>query len=166
MIFPDEASRLVYRVSGSTITVAPGASAKIYTDAAGTNLLFTLVVDDQSRLPVFDVPGSGDTLYASVDNGPITPIYARTDDRLDALAADLAVVARAVSTLIGDGIATSFTFRHGRGTRDVMTAVRQTAAPEAYVFPTIEAGPDPLNEVVVRFNTPPALNQYRLVVMG
>lgn len=70
------------------------------------------------------------------------------------------------SALVGDGAALTYTVAHNRNTRAITVSVREAAAPEAFVFPTIEAGLDPLNQIVVRFNTPPSVGQYLVVVMG
>lgn len=107
---PDEGSRLVYRVVGGSLIPTPGVAAVFYSDVAGTILAdirdsnglavaSTLTVDSYSRLPIFQMPDGVDTVYVSVSGGPVTPVYARTDDRIDALvAADTAADAAAKST--------------------------------------------------------------------
>jgi hypothetical protein len=100
LIFPDEGSRTVQAVdaSGRFVSVK-GTSFLVFTDAAGTVLAdlrdaagavlptaSTLTLDPYSRIPLFQGPSDGtDTLYVSINSGPITPVYARQDDRIDAL---------------------------------------------------------------------------------
>src|SRR4051795_2544528 len=87
----------------TAILSAAGDTVTVYTSAAGSppplaNIVTypggvaisgsTLNVDTNSQLPLFQGPNdSSDTLYVSVNGGPIVAIYARIDDRLDALAA-------------------------------------------------------------------------------
>lgn len=97
LIGPDEASRLVYRTDGTAR--AQGLVATVYADSGGSQLadILTLAdaaitgsqvsVDAHSMIPLFKFPDGADTVYVSVNGGPVTAAYARTDDRLDALAA-------------------------------------------------------------------------------
>lgn len=78
---------------------AAGFTALVYSDSGATTLadLLTypggvaisgssLTVDSNSQLPLFQGPNDGsDTLYVKVNGGPASAIYARIDDRLDAL---------------------------------------------------------------------------------
>lgn len=103
LLFPDEGSRLVLGRSGVTATYRAGYAAVFYTDAAATTLAdvrvydgtatpgaayagSSVTIDAYSMLPVVWGPDGVDTLYVVVDSGPAWPVYARTDDRLDALA--------------------------------------------------------------------------------
>jgi hypothetical protein len=103
LIGPDANSRLVYAVAGTRLQPAVGATAVVYSDAAGTVLAdiaayqpgnpgtpgavisgSTVTVDATSQLPLFWFPASGaDTLYVKVDGGPVTAINADYDSRLD-----------------------------------------------------------------------------------
>lgn len=100
LLFPDEASRLVYRINGADIETAQGAQAIFYTDPAATTPAdlreydgtltpgdvipsSALTVGGASLLPLFWGPDEADTLYARVDLGPITAVYARPDARFD-----------------------------------------------------------------------------------
>lgn len=123
LVFPDEGSRLAYRITtGKALYGAPGSVAVLYQDAAATvpatdcraydgtptpggvaiGPSFTL--DAFSRLPIFWGPDGLDTLYVMVDSGVVSPVYARTDDRLDTLttgvtsAAAAAVAAQSTAT--------------------------------------------------------------------
>lgn len=98
LVFPDEGSRLVYTSDGVLRPVAAGTAVGVFTDAAGTvpaaitaHVSYptsvagsTVLVDAYSRLPLFVGPDGVDTLYVSV-NGPVSPVYARADDRMDSL---------------------------------------------------------------------------------
>lgn len=124
LIFPDEGSRLVYRVTGgSGLLGAVGTNVTIYSNAAATVLAdlriydgtptpagpivgSIIVTDAYSRLPLFWGPDGIDTVYAVVaTGGPIDPVYARTDDRIDANAA--AIAAEAVTRAAADATLTS-----------------------------------------------------------
>lgn len=97
--FPDEGSRLLYSVSaGKLAAFIEGTVIFLYADAAGTTRADCqhpngvavstndpLLVDGYSRMPLFKGPDGVDTVYAQVNGGPITPVYSRFDDRLDAL---------------------------------------------------------------------------------
>lgn len=93
-MFPDD--RLAYSLTSGVIRGAVGRVATIYSDAAGTvladilnedgsaNPTSTLTVDAYSRLPLFQGPVDGtDRLYGRIGTGPVVPLYARVDDRLD-----------------------------------------------------------------------------------
>lgn len=105
LVFPDEGSRLVFRMTGSgkPLLSAAAGVATIYADSAGLTLAdiqtvegvtvvsSTLTVTAASQLPLFLGPDGVDTVYCSVDGGPLAPVYARNDDRLDSLEAKLVV---------------------------------------------------------------------------
>ena len=120
-IFPDEGSRLAYRLSGAgrPILSAAGGTAVVYTSEAATTLAdiqtlegvtvsgSTLTVTAYSQLPLFLGPDGVDTVWVKIDGGPAAPVYARTDDRLDELAsgvvADLTGVVRSVNGVLPNG---------------------------------------------------------------
>lgn len=96
-VFPDEGSRLVYDVASGGL-LPTSTIVDLYLDAAATQPATDLLdadggaltagfvrLDAYRRLPLFSGPDGVDTLYAVVAGGPVTPIYARTDDRLDSL---------------------------------------------------------------------------------
>jgi hypothetical protein len=111
---PDESCRVVYVNSGTNAgkATAQGMSAPLYADLAGTTAAdvqttlgaaieeSTVIVDAYSKLPLFLFPEGVDTVYTSINGGPIVPLYARADDRLDALAA--AATAEAVARAAAD----------------------------------------------------------------
>lgn len=113
LIGPD--ARVVFVTSGPNRgkAAAPGMSAPIYADEALTmaadiltvggdavpNSTFT--VDSNSMLPLFQFPDGADTVWTSINNGPAVPLYARTDDRMDAIAAQLAGISIAVPAPTG-----------------------------------------------------------------
>lgn len=105
LLFPDEGSRLAYRVRGSDLRAVADSTATLYSDAAGTILAdvrsydgtltpgpvipgSVVTVDAYSRLPLFWGPDAVDTLYAVIYGGPPAPVTARFDERIDALEAE------------------------------------------------------------------------------
>lgn len=138
LLFPDEASRLVYRIgSGGQMLGAAGQPVTLYSDPAGTTfadlraydgsatpgaaILNGLVITDGfALLPMFWGPDGVDTVYANPPAGSsLVPVYARTDDRLDTLAGRLTAVegtasglGTAAATLVvdnGDGTVSFYT---------------------------------------------------------
>lgn len=102
LVFPDEGSRLVYRALGNSLVSAAATAVTFYTDATATVLAdirvndgtntpgagiagSALTTDAYSRIPLFWGPDAVDTVWAVVSGGPASPVYARTDDRLDAM---------------------------------------------------------------------------------
>lgn len=100
LVGPDEASRLAYRIRSSdgALLDAVGLLATVYSDAAATTLASIqthpggaaisgsqLNVGTDSLIPLFKFPDGVDTVYVKVGSGAAYPLYARTDDRLDAL---------------------------------------------------------------------------------
>lgn len=84
LIFPDEGSRLAYRLVGGRLEGAVGAEVKVYTDLAATQLFATLTVDSQSLIPIFFGPnGTQDILYVKVSNGPVKAIFAQSASLAD-----------------------------------------------------------------------------------
>lgn len=104
LVGPDDASRLAYGIRKDRLLYATqGLTATVYSDAAGTILadILTypggsaitgskLTVSSDSLLPLFQYPDGVDTVYVSVNGGPVVAVYARTDDRLDAAVATMA----------------------------------------------------------------------------
>lgn len=100
---PSEASREVKTIvatNGSTKGLFKSKAtrpATFYLDQAATQLAdilledgtpvvdSTVTIDAYSMLPIIQFPDGVDTLYAVIDGGPAWPVYAREDDRLDAL---------------------------------------------------------------------------------
>jgi hypothetical protein len=108
LIGPDEASRTVFLTSGSNKgkAQAQGMSVPLYADAALTTPADvrsttdgviagtppTVTVDVYSQIPLFKYPDGVDVVYTSINGGPPVPLYARTDERLDDLAARAAAL--------------------------------------------------------------------------
>jgi hypothetical protein len=96
-IFPSDT--LAYGLQGNLFIGKPGMKVYIYTDILGTLLADIqdmangalagsyVTVDSSSQLPLFQGPNTGvDTLYAKPEGGAaVQIIYARVDDRLDAM---------------------------------------------------------------------------------
>lgn len=107
LLYADPGSHLVYQLAGRSVRSAAGMVATLYSDAAGTTLAdiaaydpltpntpgavigsSQLTVNSDSLLPWFWGPASGlDTLYVTVNGGPLTSINAYYDPRIDALEA-------------------------------------------------------------------------------
>jgi hypothetical protein len=101
---PDESVRAVYLPDGKIL--AQGRSVVIYADADGEELAdiqtlagaaiadATLVVDSYSKIPLFKFPDGVDTVYCSVTDGvtdgPIVPLSANVDSRIDSFASSYA----------------------------------------------------------------------------
>jgi hypothetical protein len=71
---------------------------------------------------------------------------------------------RRVSQTIGDGSATQYTITHNLNTRDVHVSVFRTSGAFDEVLVDKEA--TTVNSVTIRFATAPALNAFRVVVLG
>lgn len=101
-----------------------------------------LTTDAYSRLPLFWGPDSTDTVYAKiagaaaeeesfftpVPSGPIVPVYARTDDRLDALSTSSSTNTAAIAS-------EATTRAAADATNATAAAAAQTTANAAYVKP-------------------------------
>lgn len=131
LFFPDEGSRLVY--NPTTGRPARGVTVLVYTDAGATALASilteaggavpgsALTTDAYGLIPLFQGPNDGtDTLFVVADGGPVTRVYARTDDRLDALAT--AVAALPSSSAVADAVAAEAALRATGDTNAVATA--------------------------------------------
>lgn len=107
-IFPDDQFAYTPGAGGAANLSRAGTTVRVYTDSGATTLASIvdmsdvaitnaqLTIDSNSLLPLFKGPNDGsDTLYVrkSDGTGTITTIYARVDDRLDALAAQIVNVA-------------------------------------------------------------------------
>lgn len=114
-MFPDD--RLTYSLLGPYFAWVPaGTVVAVFTDAGGTipadvlhedgspvTVGAPLVVDSYSEVPLFQGPNdASDTLYVVVSGAPPAKVFARVDDRLDAVESRVGVLE---STLSGGGFA-------------------------------------------------------------
>lgn len=111
LIGPDEAYRVVFLQDGRAR--ARGYPVPLFADEAGSipaDVLTltgddipesTLIVDVHSRIPLFQYPPGTDVVYTSINGGPIVPLYARVDDRIDKLADQVG----GVGDIVGNAIA-------------------------------------------------------------
>lgn len=116
-VFPDD--RLAFGPArfGAPLTSLAGAVVTIYADAQGSTLadvadmnglpldLPQILVGDDGLTPLFQGPADGtDTLYARVGGGAPYAIYARADDRLDAIEATLTILGNLDPTAIASAL--------------------------------------------------------------
>lgn len=80
-----------------------------------------------------------------------------------ALTTDHSIIPQKFSVSIGDGSTLTYTVTHNLGTRDVVTAVYDSAAYNVVVADVVNAT---TNTVTVAFAVAPSTNAYRVVVMG
>ena len=95
-VFPDEGSRLAYRLEDGVIKPAVGAVVVVYASASGSaraNILAhdgsatpgapipnsALAVDSSSLVPLFWGPAGATELWVRVSGGPLTPVGVRTE---------------------------------------------------------------------------------------
>nr|MDP9167826.1 hypothetical protein [Actinomycetota bacterium] len=104
LTFPSDRAVYITGAVGTPLRSAAGLIATIWADSAGTvladvqnldgtaNSAATFVVDANSELPLFLGPASGaDSLFCSVNGGPVVPIYALASaDLVAALAVETA----------------------------------------------------------------------------
>lgn len=106
LLGPDEAYRIVYLTNGTVR--AQGKTVRVWADEAATaaaDLLTVggqavpvvdgaaqLTVDGYSKIPRFQFPDGVDVVYVSVNGGPVVPVYADQDTRVDALTARVTAV--------------------------------------------------------------------------
>jgi Pectate lyase superfamily protein len=110
LLGPAPDSRLVYGQSSGWLRSGASLTATVYAASTGSTLAdirtydgtetvgaaisgSTLTVNADSLLPQFWFPDSVDTVWVSVNGGTRTAVYADTDRRVDALAADVALKA-------------------------------------------------------------------------
>jgi hypothetical protein len=82
----------------------------------------------------------------------------------DSVQINTTVVARKYSTTIGDNSATSFTVNHALATRNVTVQVFESASPYAQVETDVEHVDT--NNVTIKFAVKPAVDQYKVIVIG
>lgn len=145
LTFPDEGSRLVYRSAGRNKAMlnAGGGSVEVFTDAAGTTAADIqstlgamiaggqLSVDNHSRIPLFLGPDGVDTVYVSVDGGPVVAVYARMDDRIDALEVGLPAAAGAAQAAAVAAAAAAATTKADAAKTQAITAAAADASAKA-----------------------------------
>lgn len=135
----------------ATTTVAQGYAttaennAKGYADTAITNLLGS-------------APTTLDTLNELATALGNDPNFATT------IATNIASKTSKYTTTVGDGVALSYVITHNKNSRDVVVALRETAAPYATVYTDIEM--TTVNTVTVYFSTIPTSGQYTITVIG
>lgn len=113
---PDESCRTVFMSAGPNkgMALAQGLSAPLYADAALTTPAdvqstlgvpiadSTVIVDAFSQVPLMLYPDGVDVIYTSINGGPVVALYARVDDRLDALTSAVSSGGAALATHAAD----------------------------------------------------------------
>lgn len=130
LLGPDMGSRAVFLPSGAP---AAGKTGVVYANAAGTVLAgiatyngtgtvgatipgSVVTVDASGLLPKFWFPDGVDVLWITVNGGPVVPINADYDPRIDQLQAELAALTERVASLEGltaPGALSAFTVEAG-----------------------------------------------------
>ncbi|MDF2841759.1 MAG: phage-related protein [Herbinix sp.] len=75
-----------------------------------------------------------------------------------------AIVANKLTSVVGDGTATSFVLTHNLNTRDLSVTLRETDAPYAVVFTDVEM--TSVDTITVKFAVAPAAGQYTITIVG
>jgi len=127
----------------SNMQVAEGATL----DAAGTGTI------DATKISGVTIPATGSTVtgHVPIITGP-------------GVAAWSSLGLTKFSALVGDGALTTIDVVHGLGTRDVFVTVYRTAAP--YDVVEAEVANSLTDRITVSFAVAPAINEYRVVVIG
>jgi hypothetical protein len=129
------------------------ASAKTAADTANTNI----------NAHILDISEAHTASAIKYLNSGIIPGVFDVQAALDLLAGMVASsTARKYATSVGNGSAFSFLINHQFGTRDVIVQVYSTTAPFEQAECDVEA--TDINNVTIRFATPPTTNQFRAVV--
>lgn len=121
-------------------------------------LASTTYVDNSIAGLVDTAPGTLDTLNEIAAALGDDPNFATT------ITNQIATKTGKYAQNIGDGVATQIDVVHNLNSRDVVATVRQSASPWAQVFTDVEMFD--ANTVRVRFSTPPAAGQYRVICIG
>ena len=111
-----------------------------------------------------DISYATTTLDGSVTLATLAETSAKTDTAKVVTPSGLAEFPKKYRTLIGDGSSTSINFNHGLGTQDIVIALYEAASPFREV--ECEVVHASTSTVILVFTTPPAANQYVLVVVG
>jgi len=82
--------------------------------------------------------------------------------KVNSVSATWGTTNKAVST-IGDGINTTYAFKHNLNTQDVITQVYNTSTFTVGIPTIVNTS---TSTVTLTFNSPPSLNSYRVVVIG
>lgn len=160
MLGPDESYRLVYLTDGTAR--AQGLIGRLYADEAGTIAADLLdldgnpvpvvsgaaqrTIDTVSKWPRVQYPDGVDTIYGSVNGGPIVPLLADIDSRIDALAATVAAQAVTIAGKVSSvspaltGVPTAPTAAGGTNTTQIATTA--FVAGEVAAEATARAGAD------------------------
>jgi hypothetical protein len=134
------------------------ADTNAYTDAEKTKLAGV------SGTNTGDEPNASTTVKGIVELATVTETNARTDATRVVTPAGIAAFPRKFSQSIGTGIATSIAVAHNLGTKDVVAQVYRVTTPFDVI--DCEVVQTSTTQTTFNFNTAPASNEYRVVIIG
>lgn len=154
-------------VTGSNVG---SGSVNVFKQKTGSALEFR-TLDDTSSVSVtqtgdvitFDVLPSGVDIN-QLSGTPLTVAKGGTGSATAAGAKTNLGFTTKYSETFGDNSATTFVITHNLGTDDVIAQVRYATGIKAVVEPDIET--TSINTITLRFNRAPALNEFRVTVIG
>lgn len=94
----------------------------------------------------------------------IEELLKKNDTLANVLKQGIAGKTSKVAKEIGNGAATEFTVTHNLNTQDVVVMVRENKAPFAQVITDVEV--TDVNNIKVKFAKAPAVNSYKVIVVG
>nr|DAJ40951.1 MAG TPA: hypothetical protein [Caudoviricetes sp.] len=94
----------------------------------------------------------------------IEELLKKNDTLANALKQGIAGKTGKVAKEIGNGTATEFTVNHNLNSQDVVVMVRENKAPFAQVITDVEV--TDVNNIKVKFAKAPAVNSYKVIVVG
>ncbi len=134
------------------------ADTNAFTDAEKANLA------NQSNTNTGDESNASTTVRGIVELATATEAIARTDTLRAVTPASLASFPRKYAQDVGDGVATSIVVTHSLGSKDVTAQIHRILTP----FDVVECEilHTSTSQITLNFNTAPAANAFRVVVIG
>ena len=135
--------------------ITGGTFAKVTVDEKG------LVTAGEEKLTMADIEDIADlgTTYVALDQGEDNANKAVVTDENG----NITTVARKFVTTIGDGTAKTFTVTHNLNSRDILVQIMDATTHEV-VMADIAINAD--NSIAINFETAPAANGYRVIIIA
>ena len=135
--------------------ITGGTFAKVTVDEKG------LVTAGEEKLTMADIEDIADlgTTYVALDQGEDNANKAVVTDENG----NITTVARKFVTTIGDGTATTYTVTHNLNSRDILVQIMDANTHEV-VMADIAINAD--NSIAINFETAPAANGYRVIIIA